>query len=72
MHFVTKSGSIFWEVCQVFFCKKVLNKYKKEKLKAKMLQKAEVKKHFGSNKKVRKFKGFEFPRGLILFWRWDV
>ena len=31
-----------------------------------MLQKTEVKRHFSSNKKMRKFKGFEFPRGLYM------
>ena len=30
-----------------------------------MLQKTEVKRHFSSNKKTRKFKGFGFPRGLL-------
>lgn len=29
-----------------------------------MLQKTGVKRHFSSNKKIRKFKGFEFPREL--------
>lgn len=37
-----------------------------------MLQKTEVKKHFGGNKKVRKFKGFEFPRGFSFYIRWFV
>lgn len=38
----------------------------KEKEKAKMLQKAGVKRHFGSNNKMRKFKGSEFSRKLTL------
>ena len=62
MHLVTKSGRIFWEACQVFF-----EKNKKREEKAKMLQKTEVKKYFCSNKKVREFKGFEFPRGFTFY-----
>jgi len=36
-----------------------------------MLQKAEVKIHLSGNKKMRKFKGFEFPRKLMYGGGWQ-